>query len=413
MKNKNKQYNKTDFEKIFLAFYKLKHDIKETDTKNMQYYTIIHLTTIIEQFFRTIVVLKLSDVGEFGKVEDIITEKNIILSKTHIISALKQQDKIKSSDEIWKCVEQFIGIQLKTDTKIKNDTITLPIIHLKKLIETCSEHPTYILRYNLIATSLSFQNTYCINDKMKKLKIFTKTDVFSSDDKSKFDNLFDARHVLIHSVEKPNLDVQPYFELIETLFHNVLETIRPNVSYFDFEKGKTLCAMNKHDEAIICLLNAVEYTQHEPRASMSLSESLFNLNQKEDAYMQLRYALFQATCLGDIVLKSKANKETHESAENTLHDITLNCIGIGQMAYNNFRNKQLAEEATIAAFYYNTGQYNLYYFIGENFEAVSDYNMAIKCYETSIKKYPNNAQNYNLSKHVLLLENTKNKTTKK
>ena len=281
MKNKNKQYDKINFEKIFFDFYQLKRDIKETDAKNMQYYTIIRLVTIIEQFFRVVVVLKLLDVGETGKVKDVITEENITLSKTHITSALEQQDETKSSDEIWKCVEQFFKIKLKNSGKITNDSITIPVTHLKELIEACSKHSTYILRYILIATSLSFQNTYCVNDKMKKLKIFAETDVFFSDNKTKFDNLFDARHVLIHSMGKPDLSIQPYFELIETLFHNVLETVRPDVSYFDFEKGKTLCAMDRHDEAVTCLLNAVERTQHEPRASISLSESLFNLNQKE------------------------------------------------------------------------------------------------------------------------------------
>ena len=403
MKNKNKQYNEINFEKIFSDFYKLERDIKETATKNMQDYTIIHLVTIIEQFFRVVVILKLSDAEETGTIEDIITEKTITLLKTHIVSALEQQDETKSSYEIWKCVEQFFKIKLKNNGKITNDSITIPVTHLKELIEACSRHSTYILRYILIATSFSFQNTNCINNTMKKLKIFTEIDVFFGDNKTKFDNLFDARHNLIHSIGSHDLNTQLYFKLIETLFCNALETIRPGVSYFDFEKGKTLCAMERHDEAITCLLNAVEHRWHEPRASMSLSESLFNLNRTEHAYMQLQYALFQANNIGEIVLKSKKNGENHESTDDMLHDITLNCIGIGQMAYNNFGDKKLAEKATFNALSYNTEQYNLYYLIGKNFEAINEYGMAIICYNRLIEKYPNNVKNNNLLKHISLL----------
>ena len=404
MKNQNKNYKKFNFELILSDFYQLRLDIIKTQAESMQRYAIIRTVTIIEQFFRAIVVLKLSDVGETGEIEEIIIQENIILLKTLIVSALEQQDEAESSEEICKCVEQFIKTSLKDHTgcNITNDTVTIPIMQLKELIEACSEHPVYILRYVLIATSFSFQNTNLINYNMKKLKIFTKTDVFFGEKKRKFDNLFDARHVLIHSIGKTNLDIQPYFELIETLFQDVLEEIRPGVSYFDFVKGSVLCTIGLHNEAIRCLTNAVEHPQHEPRASILLGKALFDLKEKEEACNRLWHALDEAKKLGQIILKSKANGENHESTENMIHDTALHCIQIGEIAHS-FGEIDLAWEAWMTAAGYNPGLSKLYRWIGRNFEAIKEYEMAIICYQNLIEKCPNDAENHQLLGDVLLM----------
>ena len=407
--NANTKYIQFDFRRTLSDFYQLRHTMMEPHTEYVRRYAITRIVTLIEQFLREIVVFNLMDGKE-------IKQKNIILFKSLIISAIKQQEQTEpgdTSDSIWKNVKGFIDKHSKDGASYDCETerATIPIKLLKDLIKSCSKHPVYVLRYRLIAASLSFQNTWQINNILVEFGILANEDRLTGKTKVAFDKLFEARHVLIHSIGDTDLNVRVYFLLAETLFQNILEKIRPNQACFDFAKGKALNNNGQHEEAIKCLSTAVKYQYHDPQIFIHLGTSLLALGRKEEANERFREALSVAVALGMKVRKSNANGENIESAENTLHDAALSCLWIGDIACD-LKDHTFAYEAFMAAFGNNPGSLKLCHWIGKDFALIKDYDMACVCYQDLIEKYPDDTNGHEQLGHMFNLTGKEDRAQK-
>ena len=209
--NTNKKFINFDFQHILSDFYQLQHVMEQPHTEYVRRYAIVRTVTLVEQFFREVIVFKLLD----GKC---IKSQNISLTKHLILSAFAQYEQIDpyiAPDVVWQQVKNFTQKNSKDGAyySSKEERARIPIKMLKQLIESCSEHPVHWLSYRLIGQSHSFQNTWEINRTMLELKIFTEKNKIKSKIKEKLDELFDSRHILIHSIGKVNLDVRPYFQI--------------------------------------------------------------------------------------------------------------------------------------------------------------------------------------------------------
>ena len=81
--NKNKKYHNVDYRHILVDFYQLQHTMTEPHSEYVRRYAIIRLATIVEQFFREVIVFRLSEGHK-------IKEKKIGLFKQHVITAIKR-----------------------------------------------------------------------------------------------------------------------------------------------------------------------------------------------------------------------------------------------------------------------------------------------------------------------------------
>ena len=196
------------------------------------------------------------------------------------------------------------------------------------------------------------------------------------------------------------------FKLIEDLFQSVLENIRPEQAYFDFVKGKALSTNGQHKKAIRHLVIAMKYHWHDPQTSIFLGKSLLALGHTQKAHEQFCYALEKAMELGMIVREDKSNGNNHELAENTLHDVTLSCIWIGNIA-SDLKDHTLANDALMAAFGNNPGSLKLYHWIGEGFASIKEYEMAILCYKSLIEKYPKDTHGHEQLANMIRMSRNK------
>ena len=138
---------------MFEEFYRLKDIIQESMKSHEKNHAIIRLVTIIEQFFRCVVEIRLEDKSE------------------HVPSKMEIDPRIidNISDRLFQ----------NTSTDIKNHMLSL----------------TY-----------SFQNTHSIYNTMGRLGLPTwSDDPKSAKERERFEELFQSRHGLIHTVDRQSL----------------------------------------------------------------------------------------------------------------------------------------------------------------------------------------------------------------
>ena len=169
MHNRNKILPNQNLINAFVELYQLEKLTMDTMKEYQKTYVVIRMVTIVEQFFREIVKLKIH------KKPKLIPDKKFILTKSLVIDAFRQGGRgWPGGDGVdyGQLVEDFI-------TKNPDDVQNLPAsgsISMKphiidKLIEHVSRHHTLLLKELLISSSFSFQNIYSIKKEMKCLDI--------------------------------------------------------------------------------------------------------------------------------------------------------------------------------------------------------------------------------------------------
>ena len=206
---KTKDLPNQTMDDVFEEFYRLKDIIQESMKSHEKNHVIIRLVTIIEQFFRCVVEIRLEDMPE------------------HIPSKMEIDPRIidSISDKLFQ----------NTSTEIKNHMISL----------------TY-----------SFQNTHSIHDVMNSLGLPTwHDDPKSAKEREKFEELFQSRHGLIHTVDRQSLSydaIMNYHVMTEQLMHVVLDGLNSPEFSFYIVKGDAFYAMGYNATTTNCYYKALK-----------------------------------------------------------------------------------------------------------------------------------------------------------
>ena len=206
---KTKDLPNQTMDDVFEEFYRLKDIIQESMKNHEKNHAIIRLVTIIEQFFRCVVEIRLEDMPE------------------HIPPKMEIDPRIidSISDKLFQ----------NTSTGIKNHMISL----------------TY-----------SFQNTHSIHDVMNSLGLPTwHDDPKSAKEREKFEELFQSRHGLIHTVDRQSLSydaIMNYHVMTEQLMHVVLDGLNSPEFSFYIVKGDAFYAMGYNATTTNCYYKALK-----------------------------------------------------------------------------------------------------------------------------------------------------------
>ena len=197
---------KSDIYDVFVEFYQLGIDMKKSSTEYQNEYIAIRLVTILEQFFRCI-----------------------------------------------------MELELKRHPKDIPHKITLDMQSMNDIICTVSKGSRRITPELIVSYSYSFQNTKSIEN----IQQYIKTPIFedksrqpkhgyqSSPTKQDYDELFEIRHRLVHSVDRiPYLDVEKYYSMTEDLLEHVLKQVRSWI--FFVNQGEALEKFKNSGEATKC-----------------------------------------------------------------------------------------------------------------------------------------------------------------
>ena len=195
-----------DIYDVFVEFYQLGVDMKKSSTEYQNEYIVVRLVTILEQFFRCVIELEL---------------------KRH---------------------PENIPRKITLDTQSMNDIIC-----------TVSKGSRRITLELIASYSYSFQNTKSIEN----MQQYSKTPIFedesrlpkhgcqNSPTKQDYDELFETRHQIVHSVDRiPYLDVEKYYSMTEDLLEHVLKQVRSWI--FFVNQGEALEKFKNSDKATKC-----------------------------------------------------------------------------------------------------------------------------------------------------------------
>ena len=209
---------------IVIEFYDLKQFLEDKN-RHIQNYVIIRLVTIVEQFFRKIVEVRIRS----GKTGEYIPEKLLLDKHT------------------------FINIES-------------------------------ITKETLIASSYSFQSVEEIKEKMEKHGVKNPFAMSSknSDIEEKFDKLFQLRHSVIHSVVHANIEMGKYYEMTENLMKNVLYKVHKDNVFFAL-KGHALNSLGRHEEALTCIDEGLKLDPKNNFLYLSKGYSLSELGRRGEA----------------------------------------------------------------------------------------------------------------------------------
>ena len=206
---KTKDLPNQTLDDVFEEFYRLKDIIQESMKSHEKNHAIIRLVTIIEQFFRCVVEIRLEDKSE------------------HVPSKMEIDPRIidNISDRLFQ----------NTSTDIKNHMLSL----------------TY-----------SFQNTHSIYDTMGRLGLPTwSDDPKSAKERERFEELFQSRHGLIHTVDRQSLPydvIMSYHVMTERLMRAVLDGLNSPALSFYIVKGDAFSALGYNATATNCYYDALK-----------------------------------------------------------------------------------------------------------------------------------------------------------
>lgn len=196
---------------VLAEFYRLKDMVNEDMEEHQENYLVIRLVTVIEQFFRCVVEIKLKD-------GTIVTPEAVTLG-THII------DEIASS------------VSRSSKRTIKNRIISL----------------TY-----------SFQNISAIT-------AIAGPKIISPSKMDSLDKLFKHRHNLVHSVDQPFLsfkEIKENYDIAEEIMRRVLDALNHANLSFHIVKGQLLQYDKDVDGSKKCYENALtrfkDYAKSDP-----------------------------------------------------------------------------------------------------------------------------------------------------
>ena len=250
-----KRYPNNNMESVFKEFCMLEDIVEKSghSQSNIEMLftrrsAIIRLVTIIEQFFHTVLAKKINARS---------AEYNHYTIKIHKALLV---DTIKTVEYNWHSIypngvedhiRQFLVSKKSND--VDSEYCEWSKECLVSLLEPYCHAKISEIWPMFIANEHSFQNTHNISIEMKKhgIVVFDDSDVELS--VKSYDRLFNARHILVHTMNDTVIDVKRYMKSTIRLFKRVLKVAGYDDPYAAFIYGYALNEAGHHDEAITVL----------------------------------------------------------------------------------------------------------------------------------------------------------------
>ena len=393
MRNRNKILPNQTLIKTFVELYQLEESMADTAKECQKNYAIVRMVTIVEQFFREIVRLKMR------KMPELIPDNSISLEKSLIIDAFRQYGFGWPGSECMdyeKLVEDFITENQKHGVKrLPDSSISMKHAIIDELIKHVGRHHTLGLKELLISSSFPFQSTHSIENNMKRFDIlvFANEQAFMGLKKEDYDELFDARHVVVHTFNKTGLDIKIYLERIWRMFEYVLNRLPAGSVSFGLLKVAALHETKRYMEAIEYLHNVVPGKLINDWLCYYIGDSFREIHDYPSAKNHLAMALVQAQLIECAAKCDNRQKKNPNEVEHVLFDISLLYNAIGE-SFVEMKEHDLAVKSLTCAMKANPGFVYLYYSVGFFFTRICEYALAEQCYRKIISLAPDDAWAY-------------------
>ena len=407
MHNRNKTLPKQTFMNVFVELYQLEAltaDMAEEYQKN---YAIVRMVTIVEQFFREIIRWKMR------KMSEPIPDNSISLEKSLIIDAFRQYGfGWLGSESVGyeQLVEDFITKNQKHGVKCSSDGGNIFMKHLiiDELIKHVSRHTTFGLKELLISSSFSFQNTHLIEKNMRyfDISVFANEQVSVGLKKEDYDELFDARHVAVHTFNKTGLDIKTYLARIWHMFEYVLNNLSAGSVSFGFLKVAALHETKRYGEAIECLHNVVPAEPTNDWLHYYIGDSFREMHDYPSAKKYLTMALDLAYLVEYAAKYDNRQKKNPNEVGYVLFNISLLYNAIGE-SFVAMKEHDLAVKSLTGAMRTNPRFVYLYYSAGCLFAQICEYGLAEQCFRKILSSTPDAAWAYVELGAVFLARNKK------
>ena len=393
MRNRNKILPDQTLTNAFVELYQLEEFTTDTVKEYQKNYATVRMVTIVEQFFREIVRLKIH------KKPELIPDDSIGLEKSLIIDAFRQYGFGWPGSEgmdYEQLVEDFITKNQKHGVgRLYDGSISMKHTIIDKLIKHVGRHHTFGLKELLISSSFSFQSTHLIENNMKRFDIlvFVNEQASMGLKKEDYDELFDARHMVVHTFNKTGLDIKTYLERIWRMFEHVLNRLPTGSVSFGRLKVAALHETKRYMEAIECLHNVVLGKLVNDWLCYYIGNSCRKIHDYLSARKYLTMALDQALLIECAAKYDNLQKKNPNEVERVLFDISLLYNAIGE-SFVAMKENDLAVKSLKCAMLTNPENISLYYSVGFSFRRICEYALAEQCYRKIISLVPDDAWAY-------------------
>ena len=387
MCNRNKILPNQTLIDAFVELSRLEELTTNTMKEYQKIYVTIRMVTIVEQFFREIVRLQIN------KKPKLIPDDSIILEKSLIIDAFKQGRRGWPGGEYVdyeQLVEDFITENQNNGVKLQpSGSISMKPSIIDKLIEHFGKHHTFGLKELLISSSFPFQSTRSIENNMRHFEIlvFSNERMPTSLKKEDYDELFDARHMVVHTFNKTGLDIKTYQERIWCMFEYVLNNLSTVSVSFDFLKVAALHETKRYMEAIKCSHNVVPTKSTNHRLHYLVGDSFREIDDCQSAKKHLAMALGQEILVEYLANDNNRQKKDPDEVEHMLLDIAFLYTSIGE-SYVAMKEHDLAVKSLKCAIQTNPRNSIIYYLVGFFFMRICEYALAEQCFREILSLDP-------------------------
>ena len=218
---------------------------------------IVRLVTIIEQFFHAVLAKKINARSAEYDHHTIKIHKALLVDAILTVEYSWHSTYPKGVEEH---IQQFLVSEKPNEAN--SDRCKLNKECLANLLEPYCHAKTSDLWHMFIANEHSLQSTYRISNEMGKheITVFDDSDVELS--VKSYGKLFDARHMLVHTMNDDSIDVKRYVKSTMRLFKRVLKAAGYDDPHVAFIYGYALNEAGRHGEAITVLNYLAEHGPH-------------------------------------------------------------------------------------------------------------------------------------------------------
>lgn len=307
-------------------------------------------------------------------------------------------------------IEQFMRATIEDKLYTNSDQIPTQILLNPLVIDEISNRSPMkkkITKELIVSASLLFQNTKSISDELKRHKIMIFYDDIKTSKRNNvclkrgdYDKLFNLRHELVHTLNRPSrLEVKQFFILTEKFIRHILDN--NDKDFFDYMKIIALVDLNQYDEALKCfnkieqrLDTIIDSQPSDIEAYFSKAVMLVELEKHEDAI----------SCFNKIISLQPTNARVYALKGQSLHelgkdedaiacfdkamDLGKNDVSIYIMKGNsllNLNKNKLAIECFDAALCLYPDNPIIYYGLGKSLQHFAHNEEAIKCLKKALQ----------------------------
>ena len=237
-----KRYPNNSMESVFKEFCMLEDVVEKSGHSQSNIETlftlrsaITRLVTIIEQFFHAVLAEKINARSAEYDHYTIKIHKALLVDAIRTVEYGWHSTYPKGIGEH---IQQFLVSE--ESNEVDSDRCKLTKERLASLLEPYCHAKTSDLWYMFIANEHSLQSTRSISDEMGKheITVFDDSDVELS--VKSYGRLFNARHILVHTMNDAGIDVKRYVKSTMRLFKRVLKAVGYDDSYVAFIYGFAL-----------------------------------------------------------------------------------------------------------------------------------------------------------------------------